>query len=97
MPELGNKPLGGTMLSEERPDQRVYPRLYLDDGDAGVIPVDIPVGAEFPMTVKARLSSSSFDADGARSVSLEVLEAYPDLSEHDQSARTGRMYPSMGG
>lgn len=97
MPELGNKPLGGTMLSEDRPDQRVYPRLYLDDGDAGMIPVDIPVGVEFPMMVKARLSSSSFDADGERSVSLEILEAYPDLSEHEQSARTGRMYPSMSG
>lgn len=95
MPKLGSKLVGGTMLGED--SQILYPRLYLDESDAVMIPADLPVGAEFPMMVTARLSSSTFDADGTRSASLEILEAYPDLSEHEQSARNRRMYPSMGG
>jgi len=93
MPELGGKPMGGTLI-EGGQETKNYPRLYLMDSDTSVIG-DHEVGAEVMGTVKVRISEVGKAADGSRSASLEVIEMY--LEEKDKPTAAEKMYPSVVG
>lgn len=91
--ELGNKPLGGTLI-EGGQEGKNYPKLYLMDGDASVVG-DHDVGDEVMGTVMVRISEVGKAADGSRSATLEVLDL--SLKEKDQPTAADKMYPSLVG
>jgi hypothetical protein len=92
MPELGKKPLGGTLLDSET-ESKNYPRLYLMDGDVDAVPNDAEVGDERLITGKVRVSEMGKSKDGSRNASLEVLEIY--LEEKDKPHPAEKIYPTM--
>jgi hypothetical protein len=87
--ELGNKTLN-TMLDE--PDARIYPSLYLSDGDANAVPDPVP-GDERRFTGTVRISSVENSKGGDRSVRLEVIEMTVEGKEQPTAA--DRAYPTM--
>lgn len=92
MPELGAKPLGGTLMDEQT-ESRNYPRLYLNDSDVDAVPNDAEPGDERMITGKVRVSEMGKAKDGSRTASLEVLELY--LEEKDKPTAAEKMYPSL--
>jgi len=92
MPELGSKPLGGTLMDEQS-ESKNYPRLHLYDGDVDAIPNDAEVGDERTITGKMRVTEMGKAKDGSRTATLEVLELY--LEEKDKPDAATKMYPSL--
>jgi|TARA_R110000787_G_scaffold262380_2_gene367794 hypothetical protein len=92
MPELGKKPLGGTLLDNET-ESKNYPRIYLMDSDVDAVPNDAEVGDERLITGKVRVSEMGKAADGSRNASLEVLELY--LEDKDKPHPAEAAYPTM--
>jgi hypothetical protein len=92
MPELGSKPLGGTLLDNES-ESKNYPRLYLMDGDVDAVPNDAEVGDERLITGKVRISEMGKSKDGSRTASLEVLDIY--LEEKEKPHPATAIYPTM--
>jgi len=92
MPELGSKPLGGTLLDSES-ESKHYPTLYLMDGDVDAIPNDADVGDERMITGKVRVSQLGKSKDGSRNATLEVIELY--LEEKEKPHPAEKIYPTM--
>jgi len=92
MAEMGKKPLGGTLLDSET-ESKNYPRVYLSDGDADVVPNDVEVGDERMFTGKVRISEMGASKDGGRTASLEIIEM--TLAEKEKPHPATAIYPTM--
>tara|TARA_R110000822_G_scaffold82279_4_gene194758 strand:+ start:5986 stop:6273 length:288 start_codon:yes stop_codon:yes gene_type:complete len=92
MPEMGSKPLGGTLLDNET-ESKNYPRIHLMDNDVTAVPNDAEVGDERMITGKVRISEMGKSKDGSRTASLELLDLY--LEEKDKPTPADKMYPTM--
>jgi hypothetical protein len=87
--DIGNKPAGA-----ERDEY--YPSLYLDEKQIDAMGVDMArVGTKLVMLATVRVSSMSESQNGARSMSLEILEAGLKPKEAEKDAAS-ILFPNEG-